>query len=66
MNTATQDALNLTGKLHAVLAGGASAEVLEGYHAERHPVAEKLVAFTAQIARLAPVRDPAEPGCATT
>jgi 2-polyprenyl-6-methoxyphenol hydroxylase-like FAD-dependent oxidoreductase len=58
MNTGIQDALNLAGKLHAVLVGGAAEATLDQYHAERHPVAERLVAFTAQIARLAQIQDP--------
>jgi 2-polyprenyl-6-methoxyphenol hydroxylase-like FAD-dependent oxidoreductase len=59
MNTGIQDAVNLAGKLHAVLIDGAPTATLEAYHTERHPVAERLVAFTAQVARLALVRDPA-------
>lgn len=58
MNTGIQDAVNLAGKLYAVVVGGAPGETLEGYNSERRPVAERLVAFTAQIARLALVRDP--------
>jgi 2-polyprenyl-6-methoxyphenol hydroxylase-like FAD-dependent oxidoreductase len=59
MNTGIQDAINLAAKLHAVLTGAAPADLLDAYHQERHPVAERMVAFTAQIARLATVRDPA-------
>jgi 2-polyprenyl-6-methoxyphenol hydroxylase-like FAD-dependent oxidoreductase len=58
MNTGIQDAVNLAGKLHAVLVDGAPTTTLETYHTERHPVAERLVSFTAQVARLALIRDP--------
>jgi 2-polyprenyl-6-methoxyphenol hydroxylase-like FAD-dependent oxidoreductase len=56
MNTGIQDAGNLTWKLHAVLTGLAPRELLDTYQTERHPVAERLVAFTSQIASLALVR----------
>ena len=56
MNTGIQDAGNLAWKLHAVLTGLAPGELLDTYHRERHPVAERLVAFTSQIASLALVR----------
>ena len=59
MNTGIQDALNLAGRLQAVLSGSAAESTLDQYHAERHPVAERLVAFTDQIARLAQIQDPA-------
>jgi 2-polyprenyl-6-methoxyphenol hydroxylase-like FAD-dependent oxidoreductase len=56
MNTGIQDAGNLAWKLHAVLTGVAPGALLDTYEAERHPVAERLVAFTSQIASLALVR----------
>jgi 2-polyprenyl-6-methoxyphenol hydroxylase-like FAD-dependent oxidoreductase len=58
MNTGIQDAGNLAWKLHAVLTGTAGDELLDTYHAERHPVATEMVAFTALFAKLASVRDP--------
>jgi 2-polyprenyl-6-methoxyphenol hydroxylase-like FAD-dependent oxidoreductase len=56
MNTGIQDVGNLAWKLHAVLTGLAPGELLDSYHRERHPVAERIVAFTSQIASLALVR----------
>ena len=56
MNTGIQDAGNLAWKLHAVLTGLAPGQLLDSYHRERHPVAERLVSFTSQIASLALVR----------
>ncbi|TDW24364.1 FAD-dependent monooxygenase [Kribbella kalugense] len=58
MNTGIQDAGNLAWKLHAVLTGAAGDELLDSYHAERHPVAAEMVAFTALFAKMASVRDP--------
>jgi 2-polyprenyl-6-methoxyphenol hydroxylase-like FAD-dependent oxidoreductase len=58
MNTGIQDAGNLAWKLHAVLTGAAPDELLNSYHAERHPVAADMVAFTALFAKMASVRDP--------
>lgn len=59
MNTGIQDAGNLAWKLHAVLTGAAPAELLDGYHDERHPVASELATFTSQFAKIATLRDPA-------
>ncbi|MFF4366717.1 FAD-dependent monooxygenase [Streptomyces sp. NPDC001594] len=60
MNTGIQDAAALARTLAEALAGPAPAEVLDGYEAERLPVAERLLADTA--ARhgrvLAAVREP--------
>ncbi|MGW6279300.1 FAD-dependent monooxygenase [Kribbella sp. NPDC055071] len=58
MNTGIQDAGNLAWKLAAVLKGAAGNDLLDSYHAERHPVATEMVAFTATFAKLASVRDP--------
>ncbi|WP_269857049.1 FAD-dependent monooxygenase [Streptomyces sp. RPT161] len=58
MNTGIQDAGNLAWKLHAVLTGLAPESLLDTYHAERHPVAVSLVAFTSQMTGLATLRDP--------
>jgi 2-polyprenyl-6-methoxyphenol hydroxylase-like FAD-dependent oxidoreductase len=58
MNTGIQDAGNLAWKLHAVLTGAATDELLDSYHTERHPIAADMVAFTAMFAKIATVRDP--------
>ncbi len=46
MNTGMQDAFNLGWKLAAVVTGAADASLLDSYQAERHPVAEKVIAQT--------------------
>ncbi|WP_433435028.1 FAD-dependent monooxygenase [Nonomuraea sp. CA-141351] len=53
MNTGIQDALNLAGKLTALLRDGAPETVLDAYEAERRPVAEEVVAFTHKMTRIA-------------
>lgn len=53
MNTGIQDAGNLGWKLHHVLTGRTGAHLLDTYDAERHPVAEELIAFTSQLMSLA-------------
>ncbi|MEV0231002.1 FAD-dependent monooxygenase [Nonomuraea sp. NPDC050786] len=55
MNTGIQDALNLAGKLTAVLRDGAPETVLDAYEAERRPVAEEVVAFTHRMTTIATV-----------
>jgi 2-polyprenyl-6-methoxyphenol hydroxylase-like FAD-dependent oxidoreductase len=55
MNTGIQDAANLGWKLHLVLAGRASADLLDTYDAERRPVAANLIAFTSQLMQVATV-----------
>ncbi|MBE9137308.1 FAD-dependent monooxygenase [Nodosilinea sp. LEGE 07088] len=49
MNTGLQDAHNLAWKLAAVLKGELPASVLDSYHAERHPVAQRLLSTTDRI-----------------
>ncbi|AIA07022.1 MULTISPECIES: FAD-dependent monooxygenase [Streptomyces] len=46
MNTSIQDAVNLGWKLAAVLHGTAPADLLDTYHAERHPVGRRLLMNT--------------------
>ncbi|HKE49742.1 MAG TPA: FAD-dependent monooxygenase [Rhodanobacteraceae bacterium] len=46
MNTGLQDAYNLAWKLALVVAGKADAALLDSYHAERHPIAERLLNTT--------------------
>jgi hypothetical protein len=53
MNTGIQDAANLGWKLHHVLTGRTGEQLLDTYEAERRPVAEGLIAFTAQLMGLA-------------
>lgn len=59
MNTGIQDAANLGWKLHHVLTGRVGEHLLDTYDAERHPVAEQLIAFTAQLMGLAMITDAA-------
>ena len=46
LNTGIQDATNLGWKLAAVLRGDAAEDLLETYHAERHPIGEAVIANT--------------------
>jgi hypothetical protein len=49
MNTGMQDAFNLGWKLALGAAGAASPVLLDSYHAERHPVAAKVIEFTTRL-----------------
>jgi 2-polyprenyl-6-methoxyphenol hydroxylase-like FAD-dependent oxidoreductase len=55
MNTGIQDATALAARLAGVLRDGADARILDGYEAERRPVAADVVAFTDRMTRLATV-----------
>ncbi|MES9536805.1 FAD-dependent oxidoreductase [Actinomadura sp. NPDC000600] len=66
MNTGIQDALNLAGKLAAVLGDGAPDSVLDEYEAERRPVAEQVVAFTDRMTHVATVGSPVLRGMRNT
>lgn len=57
MSAGIQDAGNLAWKLHAVLGGRASADLLDTYHSERHPVAGHLIGFTSQLMAIATIAD---------
>lgn len=46
MNTGLQDGFNLAWKLAMVLRHGLDEALLDTYHAERHPVGQRLLAFT--------------------
>lgn len=46
MNTGIQDAVNIAWKMAYVLKGWAMPEILNSYHKERHPFAERLVKST--------------------
>jgi 2-polyprenyl-6-methoxyphenol hydroxylase-like FAD-dependent oxidoreductase len=59
MNTGIQDAANLGWKLHHVLTGRATPELLDSYDAERRPVAAHLIAFTSQLMQVATITHPA-------
>jgi 2-polyprenyl-6-methoxyphenol hydroxylase-like FAD-dependent oxidoreductase len=55
LNTGVQDALNLGWKLAQVVKGTSSAELLDTYHAERHPVGARVLHNTmAQVALMRP------------
>ncbi|WP_408095852.1 FAD-dependent monooxygenase [Peredibacter sp. HCB2-198] len=49
MNTGLQDAANLAWKLALVVKKKSKADILETYHSERWPVAQKLLKFTDRI-----------------
>jgi 2-polyprenyl-6-methoxyphenol hydroxylase-like FAD-dependent oxidoreductase len=56
MNTGIQDAIDLAGRLGAVLHDGAPVASLDAYEAERRPVAAKVVKFTDRLTRAATLR----------
>jgi 2-polyprenyl-6-methoxyphenol hydroxylase-like FAD-dependent oxidoreductase len=55
MNTGIQDAVALAARLAGVLRDGADECILDGYEAERRPVAADVVAFTDRMTRVATV-----------
>ncbi|UPG74496.1 FAD-binding monooxygenase (plasmid) [Roseomonas gilardii subsp. gilardii] len=63
MNVSMQDAFNLGWKLAAVLRGQVDPFLLATYSAERHAVAEELIAFDRKLARMLslPPKDPHDP-----
>jgi pentachlorophenol monooxygenase len=61
MNTGIQDAYNLGWKLALAVGGAAAPELLESYHAERHPVGEEVVGRTVRHAREGFEGDPDDP-----
>jgi hypothetical protein len=58
MNTGMQDAFNLGWKLALAAAGRAGDELLDSYHAERHPVGAKVIEFTTRLTRLGTLDGP--------
>jgi 2-polyprenyl-6-methoxyphenol hydroxylase-like FAD-dependent oxidoreductase len=55
LNLGLQDAVNLGGKLAAVIAGGADPKLLDSYEAERRPAGERVVMHSrAQLALVRP------------
>jgi 2-polyprenyl-6-methoxyphenol hydroxylase-like FAD-dependent oxidoreductase len=58
MNTGIQDAVALGHALAAVLGGRADESRLDQYERTRRPVAERVVAFTDRVTRMATLRTP--------
>ncbi|MGW8379866.1 FAD-dependent monooxygenase [Streptomyces sp. ODS28] len=61
LNTGLQDAFNLGWRLGLVARGYADEALLDGYHAERHPIAAQVIANTrlqAAVMRPGPENDP--------
>ncbi|HEY2086445.1 MAG TPA: FAD-dependent monooxygenase, partial [Mycobacterium sp.] len=58
LNTGVQDAVNLGWKLALVANGSAPDSLLDSYHAERHPVAARVLRHT--MAQMALLRHPAD------
>ena len=58
MNTGIQDAISLGHALAAVLGGRAAEGRLDDYERTRRPVAERVVAFTDRMTRMATLRSP--------
>jgi len=58
MNTGIQDAVALGHALVAVCTGQASASLLDQYERTRRPIAERVVAFTDRMTRVATQRTP--------
>ena len=56
MNTGMQDAFNLAWKLAAAVRGEGGQMLLDSYHAERHPVAEKVIGFTTNLTKAGTLR----------
>jgi 2-polyprenyl-6-methoxyphenol hydroxylase-like FAD-dependent oxidoreductase len=60
MNVSMQDSFNLGWKLASVLRGQSTPQILHSYSAERHAIAQELIDFDREIARMfsAPPKDP--------
>jgi hypothetical protein len=58
LNTGVQDAVNLGWKLALVANGSAPDSLLDSYHAERHPVAARVLQYT--MAQMALLRQPTD------
>ena len=56
MNTGIQDAANLGWKLAAAVAGWGGEQLLDSYHAERHPVGRQVLRSSGLLVRLALIR----------
>ena len=68
MNTGMQDAFNLAWKLAAVVHGEGGQVLLDSYDAERHPFAQKVIAFSSNLTKAGTLRGGARwsatPSCA--
>jgi 2-polyprenyl-6-methoxyphenol hydroxylase-like FAD-dependent oxidoreductase len=58
MNAGLQDAANLGWKLAAVVQGTASADLLDTYQAERHPVGKIVLRISGMLVRMSRVKPP--------
>src|SRR5918994_778786 len=58
MNTGIQDAYNLAWKLALVIEGYAPGSFLDSYHAERHPIGQRLLRTTDRMFKVAATRNP--------
>ncbi|MDH6132534.1 2-polyprenyl-6-methoxyphenol hydroxylase-like FAD-dependent oxidoreductase [Kitasatospora sp. MAA4] len=58
MNTGMQDAFNLGWKLAAAYRGTASETLIDSYHAERHPVAARVIEFSTRLTHLSTLANP--------
>jgi 2-polyprenyl-6-methoxyphenol hydroxylase-like FAD-dependent oxidoreductase len=56
MNTGMQDAFNLSWKLAEVIKGDAGDALLDSYHAERHPVGQRVIEFTSTLTKVATLK----------
>ena len=52
MNTGMQDSFNLGWKLALAVTGRAGDDLLDSYHAERHPVGARVIRFTTRLLRM--------------
>jgi 2-polyprenyl-6-methoxyphenol hydroxylase-like FAD-dependent oxidoreductase len=56
MNTGMQDAFNLVWKLVATIRGDGGQALLDSYHVERYPVAERVIGFSNTLTKAATLR----------
>jgi 2-polyprenyl-6-methoxyphenol hydroxylase-like FAD-dependent oxidoreductase len=56
MNTGMQDAFNLVWKLAATIRGDGGQALLDSYHVERYPVAERVISFSSTLTTAATLR----------
>lgn len=61
MNTGLQDAFNLAWKLGLVIKGEGRMKLLDSYHAERRPIAQKVLDFTNRLTKVAVTRGTVKP-----
>ena len=58
MNTGMQDAFNLAWKLDLAVRGRATETLLDSYHAERHPIAARVIKGSTALTKMATLRHP--------